>query len=116
LGLGREQVAKHAPAAAREPLSTLALIDQGRVAARQGDLRRAREQLFEAIERDPRSEEAWLSMAAVCEQPQEALGCLRIALDINPHNERARAGLEAIASSLKSVTSTEPLERSASGA
>ncbi len=72
-----------------------ALLREGIVAGKEGNKPLARRLLREVTELDPRSEVAWLWLAGVAEQPQDAVACLQRALEINPANDRARAGLRA---------------------
>jgi twitching motility two-component system response regulator PilG len=72
-----------------------ALLREGIVAGKEGNKPLARRLLRKVTELDPRSELAWLWLAGVAEQPQDTVACLQRVLEINPSNERARAGLRA---------------------
>jgi twitching motility two-component system response regulator PilG len=61
--------------------------------ARAGNKERARQHLLEAVAQDPNQEDAWLSLAELAASPQEAVGYLERALQINPNQERAREAL-----------------------
>ncbi len=41
------------------------------------------------VERDPKNEQAWLSLAALAENDKQAIGCLRRVLEANPQHEQA---------------------------
>ncbi|MCC7106366.1 MAG: hypothetical protein IT307_14585 [Chloroflexi bacterium] len=71
------------------------LFKQGQEAARGGDRRRAYGLFQEAVEANPRAEDAWLWRAGTTESEKEAIACLEQVLALNPRNERARKGLEA---------------------
>ncbi len=58
-------------------------------AARAGERERAKILLLEASQIEPRSEEVWMWLAEVSEYPEELLGFLERALNLNPNNERA---------------------------
>jgi tetratricopeptide (TPR) repeat protein len=81
------------------------LVASGQRAARQGDVTAAREAFLQALELDSRDEEAWLWLAATCDEPSEVRRCLQTVVQLNPHNQRARLGLIQIGS--ESATQTE---------
>lgn len=58
-------------------------------AARLGQLQLARKLLTELVERDPKNESAWLWIAALSEDKQQAMDALARVLDINPNNQQA---------------------------
>ncbi len=93
---------------ARAGLRAVAL-QAGVAEVRDGDRAKARRYLAKATELDPRQETAWLWRAKAAEAPEEAVACLRRALEINPHNERARAGLEWHQASAAAPSWTCPL-------
>jgi twitching motility two-component system response regulator PilG len=61
--------------------------------ARAGDKEAARRYLRPLVEQCPESQLGWLWLAAVAENPADALDCFQRVLSINPNNERARTGL-----------------------
>jgi hypothetical protein len=65
-------------------------------AIRSGDKEAGKLLLAEAIRNDPRNETAWLWMSAVIDSEEYRRTCLERVLAINPHNETARRGLEAL--------------------
>jgi tetratricopeptide (TPR) repeat protein len=69
------------------------LVASGQRAARRGDVAAAREAFLQALELDSRDEEAWLWLAATCDEPSEIRRCLQTVVQLNPHNQRARLGL-----------------------
>jgi twitching motility two-component system response regulator PilG len=71
-----------------------ARLQAGVAAARADDKPRARELLRKVIDEDTENEMAWLWLASVAAAPAEAVVCLEHVLEINPNNERARAGIE----------------------
>jgi twitching motility two-component system response regulator PilG len=71
-----------------------ARVQAGVAAAKAGDKPQARELLRAAVAHDPGNELAWLWLASVSETPPDAVACLERVLEINPANERARAGLD----------------------
>jgi twitching motility two-component system response regulator PilG len=58
-------------------------------AAKLGQHQLARQILAELVERDPRNESAWLWVAALSEDKQQAMAALERVLDINPNNQQA---------------------------
>jgi len=70
-----------------------ALREAGIAAARAGQKVQAWRYLRRSIVLDDGVEETWLWLAGVAATTQESLICLRHALAINPHSQRARAGL-----------------------
>lgn len=58
-------------------------------AAKLGQRQLARQILADLIERDPRNESAWLWVAALSEDKQQAMEALGRVLDINPNNQQA---------------------------
>ncbi len=91
-----------------------ALLKQGIEAARSGDRGEARRLLAQAIKVNPRSEVAWLWMSGVLEKPEDRIRSLQQVLNINPQNEMAVKGLQALgvgveATAPPSVVKPEPL-------
>lgn len=58
-------------------------------AAKLGQRQLARQILADLVERDPRNESAWLWVAALSEDKQQAMEALGRVLDINPNNQQA---------------------------
>jgi len=69
------------------------LFQRGVAAARGGQRRVAAVLLGRAVQLNPRHELGWLWLSGVLDDPTEIAFCLRSALSVNPHNERARQGL-----------------------
>jgi tetratricopeptide (TPR) repeat protein len=69
------------------------LYQRGVAAARSGHRRVAVGLLQRAVQLNPQHEGAWLWLSGVLDDPAEAAYCLRSVLELNPGNERARAGL-----------------------
>ncbi len=72
------------------------LLDRGIKAARQGDRARARRYLEEALARDPKTEEAWLWLAALSQDVELARVMYQRVLAINPGNAQASAALRRL--------------------
>jgi tetratricopeptide (TPR) repeat protein len=89
-------------------VNTSQLLQQGIAAARASDRARARHLLTQAVRADPRSEQAWLWLAAVVDSPAQQRTCLEYVLRINPHNPQARKGLAALAASPSPPPATPP--------
>jgi twitching motility two-component system response regulator PilG len=70
------------------------LLQEGISAAKAGNKALAYSLLQQATELAPENELAWLWLAGVAPNPDEAVSFLKRVLEINPANERARAGLE----------------------
>lgn len=66
----------------------------GAVALQKGDRLRAFELLMKVVEHDQHSEEGWLWLSGAVENPEDQKTALLNVLDLNPHNEVARRGLE----------------------
>jgi twitching motility two-component system response regulator PilG len=82
------------------------LIQKGVACAKAGDKAQARRLFGQVIEIDPNHEVAWIWLAGIAETPQEAGVYLERVLEINPGNERARAGLKWVQSRLAPVEPT----------
>src|SRR5262252_2985197 len=72
------------------------LLEQGIAAAQAGRREEARALLIQAVEADERSEQAWLWLAGLVDDPGDMRTCLENVLDLNPGNVKAREGLEWI--------------------
>lgn len=72
------------------------LLPQAIAAARAGQKEEAKQLLVQVLRADPRSEPAWLWMSAVVDTRAERVHCLRQVLAINPANDMAHRGLEAL--------------------
>jgi hypothetical protein len=70
------------------------LFQRGVAAARGGQRRVAAVLLGRAVQLNPRHELGWLWLSGVLEDPSEIAFCLRSVLSVNPHNQRARQGLD----------------------
>jgi hypothetical protein len=92
-------------------------IEDGRNAATRGNLQQAR-LIFEAIlQENPRSEDAWLSLAEVLTDTNDKRICYENVLKIDKNNRAARDGLRNLApeedpfvAALKQQTATMPME------
>lgn len=71
-----------------------ARFQAGMAAAKTQQKTEARTLLRGVVGAEPGNELAWMWLAQVAESPAAAASCLEKALNINPANERARAGLE----------------------
>ena len=71
------------------------LVRLGIQAVREGQVDRARRLLRRAVALDEMHELAWLWLSGVVDDDLKIV-CLEKVLDINPHNQRARAGLELL--------------------
>ncbi|MFC1959096.1 tetratricopeptide repeat protein [Chloroflexota bacterium] len=86
-------------------------LQQGIAAAKAKQNEQARQLLQNAIRLDPSSETAWLWLSSVAKDNQERAFCLRQILQINPENEMALKGLQAmgvVASSAEAARPAEP--------
>lgn len=61
---------------------------------RKGNREVGRQQLLECSTEDPNCELSWLWLSGTTDDPEEAIHYLLRALEINPNNDRAKAGLE----------------------
>ncbi len=65
-------------------------------AVHSGDKETAQRLLAQLIRDDPQNEAAWLWMSSVTDSDEDRRHCLEQVLTINPHNETAQRGLEAL--------------------
>lgn len=72
------------------------LLNQGIQAARAQQRDQARTLLMQVVEQDPYSEQAWLWLSGVMDDPRDMQVALANALTINPANEKARQGLDML--------------------
>jgi hypothetical protein len=70
------------------------LFQRGVAAARGGQRRVAAVLLGRTVQLNPRHELGWLWLSGVLDDPAEIAFCLRSVLAVNPHNQRARQGLD----------------------
>jgi twitching motility two-component system response regulator PilG len=90
-----------------------ARLRAGVAAAKAGDKDQARRLLRAVVAHDPSNESAWLWLASVSETPPDAVACLERVLQINPLNERARAGLERYRTYFAAAPQPAPAEEPA---
>jgi tetratricopeptide (TPR) repeat protein len=83
------------------------LLRQGAAAARVGEREAAQEAFRRATELFPDSEEAWLGLAGAVESLTEKRSCFQRALEINPGNADAQAGLEWVTRKEKELEQQE---------
>jgi tetratricopeptide (TPR) repeat protein len=69
------------------------LFERATLAIRTRQLDEARRLLFEAVRLNPRHERAWLALASVLTDMEQAIDCLKRVLAINPDNRTAREWL-----------------------
>ncbi len=72
------------------------LVGQAQAAMMTFDRARAHQLLTDAIQRDPKNEDAWGLLSNVVQDPQDRRNCLERVLQINPHNISARKALAEI--------------------
>ena len=72
------------------------LTSQGIAALRAGDKQRARQLFAAAVSADPRDERAWLWLSGAVDADAQRVECLRRVLALNPDNDVARKGLQAL--------------------
>ncbi|MBN1219581.1 MAG: hypothetical protein JXM69_11680 [Anaerolineae bacterium] len=87
------------------------LVEQGRTAARVGDIEDARRLLEQATRQMPDNIEAWLTLAGVVESLAEKQTCFKQVLALDPNHSEARAGLALIEQKL----AAQVLETSSAG-
>jgi hypothetical protein len=78
--------------------TTELLLQQGIAAVRAGQREEARVLLMRVVEADERSEQGWLWLAGVMDDPEDMRTCLENVLDLNPGNVKAQQGLAWIES------------------
>ncbi|NDJ85079.1 MAG: hypothetical protein GYB66_04260 [Chloroflexi bacterium] len=72
------------------------LLQQGIAAAKAGNKAQAFQALQQVVKIEPQNETAWLWLSSVARNDQERIFCLRHILEINPNNELAIKGLQAM--------------------
>jgi len=72
------------------------LITFGQMALEQGWYDKAREYFQQAIVLNAHSEEAWLQLAKLADEREQALACLDKVLSINPENVEARRRIDRL--------------------
>jgi len=85
-----------------------ALVQEGIAAVKAGRKADAKRLLGQALEEDQTNEKAWLYYSGCVDTPEEQQICLENVLTINPNNEKARKGLEALSKVLKKPTPLPP--------
>lgn len=75
------------------PASLELLMEYGVMLIKDGQPDAARKFFEKVVERDPRQVNAWLLLAGVCDRGEDSLRCLVRALEIEPRNDRAHAGI-----------------------
>src|SRR5579863_966889 len=85
-----------------------ALVQQGIAAIKAGRKDDAKRVLSQAIELDEHNEKAWLYMSGCVATPEEQQICLENVLSINPANEKARKGLDALNKAIKKPAAAPP--------
>lgn len=83
------------------------LLRQGIAAARAGQPDVARQFIAKALQLDPRNEQAWLWLSSVAQSDEERIQILQQLLKINPANEHALKGLQALGA-LPEIEEAEP--------
>lgn len=69
---------------------------QGIAAAKAGQRDQARKLLQQSLRLEPRNESAWMWLVSVTQDPRERQFCLQKVLEINPANEMALKGMQAL--------------------
>ena len=72
------------------------LVQQGLTAARVGDVDDARRLLTQATDNMPQNVDAWLALAGVVDTLEEKEACFNRALELDPNNAEAKAGLALV--------------------
>jgi hypothetical protein len=72
------------------------LVQQAIAAYNGGRIDEARELLLQVVDQDEHHEQGWLWLSAVVDTLEEQQICLENVLAVNPSNQRARKGLDAI--------------------
>jgi hypothetical protein len=84
------------------------LLRQGISAVQAGRVEEARELLLQVLDLDRHNEKAWLWMSAITDD-EDRVVCLKNVLAINPRNEHARLGLEALLGDTVTVAQDTPV-------
>ncbi len=70
------------------------LYERATLAIKNRRMEDARRLLFDAVKMNPRHEQAWLALASVVTDTNQAIDCLKRVLAINPGNQTARDWLQ----------------------
>lgn len=88
------------------------LLQRGIAAVKAGDRDKARELLAQVIRADPHTEDAWLWLARVVDEPDRKRACYQRVLAINPNSDAAQEELmllnEQPSSPLSTLPSSDP--------
>jgi twitching motility two-component system response regulator PilG len=87
----------------------VARLEAGIAAAKANQREEARGLLRKVCAADPTSEAGWLWLAGVTDDPSESIRHLERALQLNPTNERAKAGLDYFRSKVPTLTWSCPI-------
>src|SRR3954469_22298657 len=90
------------------PSNVDTLIQEGMRALKAGRREDARQILMKAVDLGERSEQAWLWLSACVDSPEEKQICLENVLSVNPANEKARKGLDALSKQLGNRSAPPP--------
>jgi len=90
-------------------------LQQGRTAARVGDMVEARRLLTAVTQETPHNIEAWLELAGVVESLEEKKACLKNVLTLDPANAQARASLTLLERKLGGETTADPFDKLRAG-
>lgn len=74
------------------------LLEQGILAAKNGQQAAARQILTQVLKQDNRNEQAWLWLSDVVDTLGEQIACIEQVLEINPHNRTAQLALKKLKS------------------
>jgi peptide/nickel transport system permease protein len=80
---------------------TQSSLEKGIQAAQAGQVESARALLARAVQETPQGAQAWLWLAAVVQDDWQKLFCLRRAIHLDPGNETATRGVEALTAKLQ---------------
>jgi len=89
------------------PNDSSSLVQQGRTAARVGDIAEARRLLTAATQKAPNNVEAWLELAGVVDSLEEKRNCFAKVLELDPGHASAQAGLVLVEQKLSSQPSSQ---------
>jgi hypothetical protein len=85
-----------------------ALLEQAIEHVNAGELEQGRTLLERVLEQDPKNDRAWVWLSGCVEEPMQRRICLQQALSVNPNNQAALDGMDALDGKLVQASEVPP--------
>lgn len=85
-----------------------ALLEQAIDHVNAGELEQGRALLERVLEQDPKNDRAWVWLSGCVEEPMQRRICLQQALSVNPNNQAALDGMDALDGKLVQASEVPP--------